>query len=308
MIKLIKNPVPWPGGARCAVAMTFDMDADSILHLAHHASAHNRVAAISMLKYGPEIAVPRIVDIYRHFGMKQTFFLPAWCIERYPRAVELILKDDHEIGHHGYLHEHPNGLPEEEQRYWLKRASDVIAKVTGKKARGIRVPTYKFSAKTLDLLVEEGFQYDASLMGDDIPYILSNGRGTVVEIPTHYGLDDFPHYMASRDFNYIMPVKSPAQAMDGFQAEFDAVWEYGGLWVGVWHPFLSGRLARSHAIVGLLDHMHKKGNVWFARMEDIALHVKRMIAENKWTPRVDKLPYYDGPIPELGDVEPQLAH
>ena len=66
---MIKNPVPWPHGARCAVAFTFDMDADSILHLAHHASAHTRVAAMSMLKYGPEVAVPRLVDLYARFGM-----------------------------------------------------------------------------------------------------------------------------------------------------------------------------------------------------------------------------------------------
>ncbi len=32
---MIDNPVPWPNGARCAAAFTFDMDADSILHLEH---------------------------------------------------------------------------------------------------------------------------------------------------------------------------------------------------------------------------------------------------------------------------------
>src|SRR6266581_4044644 len=84
---MIANPVPWPNGARCAVAFTFDMDADSILHLAHHTSADTRLAAMSMLRYGPEIAVPRLVELYKRFGMHQTFFLPAWCMERYPTAV-----------------------------------------------------------------------------------------------------------------------------------------------------------------------------------------------------------------------------
>jgi hypothetical protein len=76
---MIKNPVPWPHAARCAVACTVDMDADSMLQLADHSSAHTRVAALSMLRYGPEIAVPRLVDLYARFGMRQTFFLPAWC-------------------------------------------------------------------------------------------------------------------------------------------------------------------------------------------------------------------------------------
>ena len=94
---MILNPPPWPNDARCAVAFTFDMDADSILHFDHHASADTRMAAMSMLRYGPEVAVPRILHMYKHFGMRQTFFLPAWCMERYPQAVEAILKDGHEI-------------------------------------------------------------------------------------------------------------------------------------------------------------------------------------------------------------------
>lgn len=305
---MLKNPPPWPNGARCAVSITFDEDADSILHLAHHSSAHNRVAAISMLRYGPEIATPRIVEMYRRFGIRQTFFVPSWCIERYPQTVETILRGGHEIAHHGYLHEHPNGLPEDEQLYWLRRATEVIKRVTGKHPRGIRVPTYKFSAATLDHLVEDGFDYDASLMGDDVPYLLTNGRGSVVELPTHYGVDDWPHYMASRDFNYIMAVKAPSQAMEGFRAEFDAAWEHGGLFIPVWHPFLSGRLARCCAIAEFIEYMLKKGNVWFAPMEDISAHIRGLVASKTWEPRIDRLPHYSGPIPELGEVEPSVAH
>ena len=53
---MILNPPEWPDGARCAVAFTYDMDADSILHFDHHSSADTRVAAMSMLRYGPEVA------------------------------------------------------------------------------------------------------------------------------------------------------------------------------------------------------------------------------------------------------------
>src|SRR5262245_62468144 len=33
--QMIRRPVPWPNGAKVAVAITFDMDADSLVHLAH---------------------------------------------------------------------------------------------------------------------------------------------------------------------------------------------------------------------------------------------------------------------------------
>jgi peptidoglycan/xylan/chitin deacetylase (PgdA/CDA1 family) len=304
---MIKNPVSWPHGARCAVAFTFDMDADSILHLAHHTSANTRVAAMSMLRYGPEVAVPRLVDLYARFGMRQTFFLPAWCMERYRAAVEVILEGGHEIAHHGYLHEHPNACEPEQEIYWLTRSIDVIARMTGKRPRGFRAPSYRFSEHTLDFLIQEGFTYDASLMGDDIPYLLENKTGRVVELPTHYAMDDWPHFMTSRDLDYVMPPKSPQDAMDVYQAEFDAMWACGGLWIAVWHPFLSGRLARCLAVARLIEYMHEKGQVWFATLEDIAAHVQRVIADGTWTPRVDRLPYYDGPIAELGPATPEPA-
>jgi hypothetical protein len=89
---MIANPVPWPNGARCAAAITFDMDADSLIHLEHPVDSISRVSGISMLRYGPEVAVPRIVETYKRFGIKQTFFVPAWCIEQYPKAIETMLE------------------------------------------------------------------------------------------------------------------------------------------------------------------------------------------------------------------------
>ncbi len=116
---MIANPVPWPNGAKCAVSITFDMDADSLIHLEHPRDSISRVSAISMLRYGPEVAVPRILDTYRELEIHQTFFVPAWCIEQYPAAVEAMVAGGHEVGHHGYIHENPSGAGREEEAYWL---------------------------------------------------------------------------------------------------------------------------------------------------------------------------------------------
>jgi hypothetical protein len=42
---MIANPIPWPDGARCAVAMTWDMDADSAFNWYNQQTADNLVAA-----------------------------------------------------------------------------------------------------------------------------------------------------------------------------------------------------------------------------------------------------------------------
>ena len=298
--QLIANAPPWPNGARCTVAMTFDLDADSILHLAHHDNATNLVATMSMLQYGPRVAMPRILALFREFNIRQTFFIRSWCIERYPDAAAAALADGHEIGHHGYLHEHPNELSLEQERYWFQRGLDVLEEFTGTRPAGFRAPSYRFSRNTLDILLDAAMRYDASLMGDEIPYRLTNGTGSLLELPSHYAMDDWAHYMVGRDLNYMMPIKAPNHAMDVFRGEFDAAWRHGGLWIAVWHPFLCGRLARFEAIAELLDHMVAKGDVWFATLSEITEHIEALIEAGTWTPRTDQLPQYPGPIPEFG--------
>ena len=289
---MIRNPIPWPNGAKCAVAITFDMDSDSLIHLEHPSDAINRVSAISMLRYGPEVGVPRILQTYKQLDIQQTFFVPAWCIENYPTVVKKMIDGGHEVGHHGYLHENPITGSREEQHYWLKRGIKIIEKITGQRPRGWRAPLYNFSNHSADLLIEEGFIYDASLMGDDVPYVLKTDKGELIELPSHWGLDDWPQFVQSMDLDYMMPIRSASMGIDVFRDEFDAQYEFGGLWVGVWHPFVTGRLARWRKVVELLEYMKSKGDVWFARMEDIAGHVRNCTRDGSYKPRIDKLPYY----------------
>lgn len=295
---MISNPVPWPNGARCACAITFDIDTDSILHLEHKARAPTLMATMSWLRYDLE-AVPRILKMYRRYGLRQTFFYPAWCMERYPHLVDAILKDGHEIAAHGYLHENPNQLSADEELYWLDRQIGVIKKMTGKKPRGWRAPLYNFSEHSANLLAQNGILYDSSLMGSDVPYILNTKAGEVIELPTHWAMDDWPHYTHAPDMHYMMPIKSPDEAMAVFMSEFEAMWEHGGLWITVWHPFVSGRLARCMAVAKMIEAMQARGGVWFATLEEIAAHVRASIQRGDWTPRVDELPYYRTVIPEL---------
>ena len=293
---MILNPIPWPNGAKCAASVTFDMDADSLVHIAHPQDGYSRVSAISMLQYGPRVAIPRIVESYRQLGIRQTFFIPAWCIETYPQAVETILQGGHEIAHHGFLHEHPRELSDDEEAHWLDRGIEVIVKATGQRPRGWRAPLYNFSHRSADLLAIRGFAYDASLMGDDQPYLLESAKGRLVELPSHWGMDDWPQYVQSTDLDYMMPIRAPEQGLLPFVQEFEAAYAYGGLWVPVVHPFATGRLARWHHWHRFLQTMLACGDVWFAPMEEIAAHVQRLVTSGTWQPRIDRLPYYDAPV------------
>lgn len=285
---MIANPVPWPDGARCAVCFTFDMDAESLLYLSYPERAHAMVATSSLLRYGPQVAVPRILESYRALGIRQTFFVPGWCAERYPQAVEAMVKDGHEVAAHGWLHEHPNELGDEEERFWLAHSIASVERITGIRPSGWRAPLYNYSHRSTDLLIEAGMAYDASLMGDDVPYLLQGTRDALLELPSHWGMDDWPPFMHSTEFGFQMPIQAPATAWANWWEEFQAHWQHGGLWIPVWHPFLSGRLARWQQTVKMIERMQAQGGVWFAPMRDIARHVRQCMADGVWQPRVER--------------------
>lgn len=295
---MIKNPIKWPNGAKCACCLTFDMDADSLIHIEHPKDSHNRVSAISMLRYGPTVAVPRIVETYRELGLHQTFFIPAWCMEQYPAAVETILEGGHEIAHHSWIHENPQKQSLDDEAHWLDRGIETHVRMTGRKPRGWRAPLYNFSANSLDLLLSRGFVYDSSLMGDDVPYLIEsrNNGGRLVELPTHWGLDDWPQWVQSMDLDYMMPIRAPRQGLETFKQEFEVAYRYGGLWIPVIHPFVTGRLARWHFFAEFLSEVRKQTDVWFAPLEDIAANVKSEVVGGNYNPRVESIPQYPGPV------------
>lgn len=299
MLQLIDNPPAWPNGARCAVCFAFDMDAESLLHLYYPDDSMHRITLSSALRYGPGVGMPRIMRIWRHFDIRQTVYIPGWVVETYPDVVRRLADEGHEIGHHGWLHERVNQLTAEGEATVLRRGIEAIEKLTGKRPAGYRCPSGAFSPRTLDLLLAEGFSYDASLSGDDVPYVIENAGGSMIELPSDHALDDWPQYVNMRDFNHMMPIQSPEMAMKVFRAEFDAAWHGGGLWSSVWHPFVSGRPARAAAMVELIEYMRDRGEVWFAPMSEIAAHIDGLIRRNEWTPRRERLPFWTEPVPQL---------
>lgn len=292
---MIQNPIGWPDGARCACAITFDIDADSLIHVARPVDGFDRLSPISMGRYGPTVAVPRILETYRRLGLRQTFFMPAWCMETYPATVEAILAAGHEIGHHSYLHENPASHSDAEQAHWFDKATDVHVRMTGRAPRGYRAPVYNVTQGVVDRLIDRGFVYDSSLMADDLPYVMATAAGEILEIPTHWGTDDWPPFAHYEEIGYLMPVRAPSDGLRAFFEEFEAQYAAGGFWMGIWHPFLTGRLARWAQVERWLEGVLDRGGVWFAPLEEIAAHVAAERAGGTAV-RVEQLPYYDRPV------------
>ena len=268
----------WPNDAPFAAAITFDMDADSLTHAADP-EGWQRPYAISMGQYGPTVGLPRILETYRRLGLRQSFFIPGWCVKTYPRAVEAILEGGHEIGCHGWIHENPGARTLAEQGEDLDRALEAIAAFAGYRPRGYRAPVYLLTNDTPRLLADRGFAYDSSMMADDNPYALrlADGR-SLIEIPPHWGIDDWPPFAHYAEIGYMMPVRGPSEGLAPFFEEFEAARAEAGLWHAVWQPSLTGRRARWQVVERWLEGALTSG-AWFATLGEIADHAEALRRE-----------------------------
>lgn len=269
--------VKWPNNARCAVMLSFDVDAETIWVNGnkHIEGGADFTRSLSLGQYGPLRSVPRILDLLDKYNLPATFFVPAWVAENYPEAFIEMAKRNHEVGHHGYLHERFVDLTTEEQKEVIKRSQAVFKRLIGKEARGYRTPSGDWATQTPQILHESGFLYSSSMRGDDRPYrTVINGEVTdFIEIPARWELDDFVHF----GYN-LYPAEPTGQdriaglqsVLDNFTQEFDGYYRFGLCYVLLMHPQIIGKPGRILMLEKLIQHIKSYPDVWFATGEQIA--------------------------------------
>ena len=294
--------IPWPNGARCAVNLSWDVDVDSMLHVEHSDCGFEQYEALSWLRYD-EVAVPNIVQACADLGIRGTFFLPGWCIERYPAMCETIVQGGHEVALHGYIHERSNTQLPEAELALLQRSNAAVVALTGKRSAGWRAPHLSPSLYTLDYLISEGFLYDSSLQNDHVPFVVETAHGSIIELPCEITtMSDWVHYAHVPDFGYLMPTKSPGSAIEVFKAEFEAAYEMGGFLTTIWHPHVSGRPSRILAWQKWLEEVHERPDVWITTLEEIAAHVRHLVDSAEFLPRRVRYPLYEQPVQEAQEI------
>lgn len=248
-------------GARAAVVLTFDVDAEAPI-LAEDAAFARHPMVMSHQAFGPEIGVPRILGLLGELGLPATFFVPGLTAERHPGVVDAILQAGHEVGHHSYGHRRYCSVSESEERADFERALDVLRGM-GADVRGHRAPLSSASMRTAGLVASHGLEYESTLMDDDRPYVLDTGAGDIVELPPFWGLDDWLQYAFLPAPDVGQRIKSPREVLRGWRDELDAMRRHGCLYVLTLHPFVSGRAGRLAALRSLLEHALDVGDVAF---------------------------------------------
>lgn len=259
----------WPNGARCAVALTFDNFGESldVLKFGHAGGA------LADGVYAPRRGVERILAVLEQHAVPATFFVEGWNARKYAELLREIDERGHEIGAHGWMHETWDKLPLEEERSLIARTTGMLGTLLARPPRGWRSPGGLTTTATLRLLRDAGYAYDSSFGDEDVPYNLAvapdRAQGEIVELPWTWQLDDavFYGHGAAR-------ISSAQTVLDLWKEEFDAAYAETGYYMLLCHPRFSGRPARAAALDRLIAYLRQHDDVWFARCEEIADHVR----------------------------------
>ncbi len=228
--------------------------------------------------------------------MTTTWFIPGHSIETFPEQMKMVADAGHEIGVHGYSHENPIAMTEEQETAVLLRSIDLVEGLSGKRPTGYVAPWWEFSNITNRLLLENGIKYDHSLMHDDFhPYYVRVGdewtkidyskpaeewmkplvRGEetdLVEIPANWYLDDLPPMMFMKKVPNSHGFVSPRDIEQMWIDQFDWVhreFDHAVFTMTI-HPDVSGRPQVLLAHERIIEHINAHEGVRWVTFDEIA--------------------------------------
>jgi peptidoglycan-N-acetylglucosamine deacetylase len=270
---------------RHIVCLTFDFDTQS----GFIARGMTTPTPLSRGEFGL-VGAQRVRAMLKSFGLRATWFVPGFTIESHPRACEAVVEDGHEVAHHSWAHVPPAQQSRAEEEADLVRANEAIVRLTGRKARGYRSPSWDLSESTIDLLLAHGFLYDSSLMGADYwPYRARRGdraelgkpygfggETALIEMPISWSLDDYPHFEFVRTPTTVLQgLQSARTVIESWLDEFRYMqrtvdW---GILTYTMHPYVIGRGYRMLALEDLVKSLLAADAI-FMTMEDAAAEAR----------------------------------
>lgn len=265
------RPASWPGGARFAVAFSFDCDHECF-ELGAGGAAVGRLA---WGEFGRRVGVPRILDALRRHAVPASFYVPAACALIDPDEPRRIVAAGHEVGMHGWLHENNSRLDRATERDLMLRARDVLERTAGVAPVGFRSANWDLSPHTIALVQELGLEYDTSLMADDSCYeLLVDGVASgIVEVPVEWLRDDAVYLLFNRE-PATRPWTTPDEVYAIFRRELEGAAREGGLFQLVLHPFVIGYRSRLWIVEKLIEDARTLGGAWFGTHAEVARWVR----------------------------------
>ena len=254
----------WPGGARCAVFMSVDLDGISL----ERGEGVEPLGIHSFGAYAYRCGVPRYLRLFERRGIRITFFVPGYDGEAAPEVIRAIAAEGHEVAAHGYCHESAY-LEGEVEAELLRRTHGILTDLAGQPPVGWRNPGGMKSHSTMSVLRSLGYVYDSSDKDFERPYHFEPagpGSGSMIELPTNSAL---------LDDGYLNPIAmlAPSQILELWRAEFDSIYAAGGYFALILHGrawWGTGTPSRARVLDELIGHINTHRDVAYVRGVDLA--------------------------------------
>jgi peptidoglycan/xylan/chitin deacetylase (PgdA/CDA1 family) len=272
---LLDEQVKWPDGRRCCFRVVVDLSP---------ACGPDGIVAANLATpdayYGMHGGLAALLAVLERYSIKATFAVPAVMAEVHAGEIRRIADADHEIAAHGFRHEDVSRLSREEEQTRLRRTTKMLAAVTGRRPTGwfsLPRPGDKFaggaiSPHTIDLLLEEGYDYFGNGLADDLPHWWVSdftSRRAILTLPYYYHFDD--------QFFLLFPRKgtgleNPDSLCRNWRAELDAQYKRGRQFSMVLHPHAIAWPNRLHLLEQFLEHARALPGLWRATSAECAKH------------------------------------
>jgi polysaccharide deacetylase family protein (PEP-CTERM system associated) len=110
--------------------------------------------------------VDRILELLDECTVKGTFFVQGRVAETFPRLVEGLVRQGHEVACHGYSHRPLFGMNARQLRHELERAKHTVEDAGGVEVTAFRAQDFSILARNLwalEALADVGFAIDSSI-------------------------------------------------------------------------------------------------------------------------------------------------
>ena len=114
------------------------------------------------LEWRFEKNINALLDIFKQYNIKATFFVLGWNAERAPELIKKIHSQGHEVASHGYNHDLCTSMDGDSLFKDLSQSKTVLEGIIGTEVKGYRAPSFSISDNVIKLLKRAGYQYDSS--------------------------------------------------------------------------------------------------------------------------------------------------
>lgn len=147
--------VLYPGFAQRAISAMVNVN--KLLPIYCVQTSEKKIAISFDAAWGAD-KTDELLSILDEYGVKTTFFLVRFWVDKYPDVVRRIAAAGHEIGNHTATHPHMASLSPEQIRFELQSTHDLIKQVSGLEANLFRPPFGEYSNSVIENATQVGYQ------------------------------------------------------------------------------------------------------------------------------------------------------